>query len=178
MNKKEAIELSNKEGWTKADAARALESIDFKKNKDVDELTIRRATSTFAGWALIDRQKSQATQKRFVTIKTKKIAELDLQIEEFKQKLKENHSNSNGNSNHKPEIEKELTNLIEQNRELIAKQEKLIKANHALQKDNKNLKNIVDAIKLRFTIETKHLLKLENSELKQGLIKLLHTTLG
>ena len=174
MNKKEAIELLNKEGWTKADAARALESIDFKKNKDVDELTIRRATSKFAGWALIDRQKSQATQKRFVTIKTKKIAELDLQIEEFKQKLKEN----NGNSNHKPEIEKELTNLIEQNRELIAKQEKSIKANHALQKDNKNLKNIVDAIKLRFTIETKHLLKLENSELKQGLIKLLHTTLG
>ena len=49
MNKQEAIELLNHEGWTKADAQRALESINFKINPDVDELTIRRAASQFAG---------------------------------------------------------------------------------------------------------------------------------
>ena len=77
MNKQEAIKLLNSEGWTKADAQRALNSLNFKLQTNIDELTVRRAASQFAGLVLIERQKAQAVQKRFVTIKTKQIAELN-----------------------------------------------------------------------------------------------------
>ena len=73
MNKKEAIALLNDEGWTKADAKRALELLDFKLNPDVDELTIRRATSQFGGVQLYERQRLQAAQKGMVTKKNKEI---------------------------------------------------------------------------------------------------------
>jgi hypothetical protein len=74
MNKTEAINLLNQEGWTKADAQRALETINFAINPD--ELTIRKAASLFAGKELINRQRLQAAQKAQVTKKNKEIAEL------------------------------------------------------------------------------------------------------
>ncbi|MEH2143030.1 hypothetical protein [Nostoc sp.] len=46
MNKSQSIKLLESEGWTKADAMRALEVIDFSGN--ADEITIRRAVSAFA----------------------------------------------------------------------------------------------------------------------------------
>ncbi|WP_100899602.1 hypothetical protein [Nostoc flagelliforme] len=55
MNKSQSIKLLESEGWTKADAMRALEVIDFSTNPD--EITIRRAISPFAGSELIKRQR-------------------------------------------------------------------------------------------------------------------------
>ena len=69
MNKSQAIKLLESEAWTKADAMRALEIIDFSTNPD--EITIRRAISRFAGSELIKRQRLQAAQKGLVTKKTK-----------------------------------------------------------------------------------------------------------
>ena len=63
MNKQQAIELLNHEGWTKADAKRALELLDFRLNPNIDELTIRRAASKFAGVELLNRQYLQRAQK-------------------------------------------------------------------------------------------------------------------
>ena len=71
MNKSEATQLLVREGWTKADALRALERVDFNQNPD--ELTIRRAISLFAGPELINRQRLQAAQKGMVTKRTKEI---------------------------------------------------------------------------------------------------------
>ncbi len=166
MKKNEAIKLLNSEGWTKADATRAIASINFDTNPD--EITIRRTASQFAGNELFNRQRLQASQKGLVTKKTNEIQKYINQIEELKleiKKLKSDISISN------PDLAKRLKELSDKNIELT-------KVNQQLQKDNKDLKNIVDAIRLKLTIETKHLLKLENSEIKKGLVKLLKSTLG
>jgi hypothetical protein len=83
VNKKEAIALLNDEGWTKADAKRALELLDFKLNLELDELTIRQAASKFAGVQLDERQRLQAAQKGMVTKKNKEIQQYVTQIKEL-----------------------------------------------------------------------------------------------
>ena len=50
MNKLQAIDLLVSEKWTKVDANRALEGINFADNPD--ELIIRRAISLFSGHVL------------------------------------------------------------------------------------------------------------------------------
>lgn len=90
MNKSQAIKLLKNEGWTEADAKRALEVIDFNANPD--ELTIRRTISSFAGSELIKRQRLQAAQKGMVTKKTKEIEQKDeeyvTKINQYEESLK------------------------------------------------------------------------------------------
>ncbi|WP_413162028.1 hypothetical protein ACL6C3_24635 [Capilliphycus salinus ALCB114379] len=71
MNKSEAINLLTKQGWTKADAKRALEEIDFSENPNQE--TILQKTASFSGYELNKRQRSQAAQKGLVTKKNNEI---------------------------------------------------------------------------------------------------------
>lgn len=159
MNKKEAIELLNNEGWTKADAKRALELLNFKLNPDIDELTILRAASQFAGTQLYERQRLQAAQKGMVTKKNKEIQKYIVQIEELA---------ANGGSDSQEQIAK-LKHKITQ----------LIKVNDELKKDNKAMKDIVDEIRFKLTVEIKNLLTLRDiRKMKTKLIRLLNSTLG
>lgn len=57
MKRTEAINLFVEDGWTKADAERALEGLDF--SKDPDELTVYKYSSLFSGKELIARQRSR-----------------------------------------------------------------------------------------------------------------------
>ena len=82
MNKSQAIKLLENEAWTKADAMRALELIDFSANPD--EITVRRGISPFAGSELIKRQRLQAAQKGLVT---KKNREIELKEQEYAAKI-------------------------------------------------------------------------------------------
>lgn len=166
MNKKEAIKLLNHEGWTKADAQRALESINFQTVTDIDELMIRRAASQFAGAELLNRQRLQAAQKGMVTKRNREIQSYIVQIEELTLKI------GSSNSGDSAELEKEVA-------ELKGKISKLVQANDVLQKDNRNLKNIVDEIRFKLTVEIKDMLNLKNIvEIRKSLIKLLKSTLG
>ncbi len=166
MNKKEAIELLNHEGWTKADAQRALESINFKTDTDIDELIVRCAVSQFAGAELSNRQRLQAAQKGIVTKRNKEIQSYIVQIEELTRKI--------GSSNGKNSAE-----LERQVKELKGKISNLVEANDVLKKDNRNLKNIVDEIRFKLTVEIKSLLNLKNIlEIRKRLIELLKTILG
>jgi chromosome segregation ATPase len=54
----------------------------------------------------------------------------------------------------------------------------LTDANDQLKKDNKDLKNMIDAIRLKFTKEIKQLLSYEDSEIRKALVKLFKSTLG
>ena len=47
-----------------------------------------------------------------------------------------------------------------------------------LKKDNKELKNVVDQIRLRLAHDTKMLLQYEDSEIRKALIRLFRWTLG
>ena len=165
MKKSDAIALLNKEGWTKADAQRVLKSLDFKRDNSINEITILRAASKFAGSELLERQRLQAAQKAQVTRKTNQIAKYIQQIKELENKK------SNSPEVFNPDFQQQIKKLSDQNKELL-------KANRELQKDNKDLKNVTDAIKLRLTQETKHLLRLENSQIKKGLLRLLNSVLG
>lgn len=141
MKKSDATKLLVSEGWTKADAIRALSDIDFQT--DPDELTIRRGISQFAGQELINRQRLQAAQKGIVTKRSK---ELSLTVDENKElQNKTNFLNSKNN---------ELTQV-----------------NEELQKDNKALKNIVDQIRLKLALDMKQLVRFEDSEIRKELIK-------
>ncbi|MGL5803852.1 MAG: hypothetical protein ACRC2R_26695 [Xenococcaceae cyanobacterium] len=167
MNKFEAIKLLVSEGWTKADAIRALGLVNFKINPD--ELTIRKAISQFAGSELYKRQRLQAAQKAIVTKK-------DREIEQYK-KSQPKIENT--------QYEAKIKSLASENqlleteiKKLTSKNNELIKVNDLLKKDNKALKNIIDAIKLKLAIDTKRLLQYEDSEIRKALVKLFQSTLG
>ncbi len=164
MNKSEAITLLTREKWTKADAERALVEIDFSTNPD--ELTVRRAISSFAGSELLNRQRLQAAQKGLVTKKIKEIKALQQDITQLKQERKKPYSTLDKDS-----LEVKVKALTAKNKELSA-------VNQELKKDNKNLKNIVDRIKLKLAIDTKKLLRSEDRELRKEIIKLFKWTLG
>ncbi|MBH8555863.1 hypothetical protein I8751_26665 [Nostocaceae cyanobacterium CENA357] len=170
MNKLQIIKLLEGEGWTKADAMRALEAIDF--SCDPDEITIRRTISSFAGSELIKRQRLQAAQKSLVTKKTKEIELKEQELNKFQKQEKEKY-------------EVEIQKLFERNKILEAQfqninfqNSELIQANDQLKKDNKSLKNIIDAIKLKLALDTKRLLQYEDSEIRKALINMFKSTLG
>ncbi|MEQ9669030.1 hypothetical protein [Coleofasciculus sp. G2-EDA-02] len=56
--------------------------------------------------------------------------------------------------------------------------EELVDANEKLKKDNRDLTNIVDQIRLRLARDTKMLLEYEDSEIRKALIRLFRWTLG
>ena len=178
MNRSKAIQLLRSEGWTKADADRALVSVDFKVNPDPDEIIIRQATSKFAGTELIKRQRLQASQKKLVTQKSNLIEEYIAQIEQYKQNENILKANLFDMENQIIRLTKNLEEVIKENKELLQNNKELTKANDLLKKDNKALKNIVDMIKFKLTVEVKHLLRYEDSEIRKSLIKLLQSTLG
>ncbi len=170
MNRLEAIKLLESEGWTKADAIRALEVINLNTNPD--ELTIRRAISPFAGSELNKRQRLQAAQKAMVTKKAKEIERKD---EEYAAKINQCEKDQ------KQEREKHeagIQSLSSKNDTLEAKVKTLTSINDQLKKDNKDLKNIVDAIKLKLAMDMKKLLQYEDSQIRKAAIKLFKSTLG
>ncbi len=77
LNKTQAIEYAAQTGWTKADAKRAFEGLQFP----TDEIAILNTMVRFAGPELLDRQRKQAAQKAQVTIKTKMVDDLSKQFE-------------------------------------------------------------------------------------------------
>ena len=177
MKKPQAIKLLEGEGWTKADAIRAVEVIDFNTNPD--ELTIRRAISSFSGSELYKRQRLQAAQKALVTKKTKEIERKD---KEYAAKT------AQWEKEQKPESERgaaEFQVLASKNqtlevkvKTLLSQNNELIDVNNQLKKDNKALKNLVDQIKLQLAKDTKKLLQYEDSEIRKALVKLFKWTLG
>ena len=146
MNRSETIKLLESEDWTKADAIRALEGLDFSQNPD--ELTIRRAISLFAGAELYKRQRLQAAQKGMVTKKVKTIEEKD----------------------------KENSHLQSEVKVLASERVELVEVNDQLKKDNKVLKNLVDQIRLKLAIDVKTLLRYEDSEIRRALMKWFKST--
>ncbi|MGG6298079.1 hypothetical protein ACQ4M4_27110 [Leptolyngbya sp. AN02str] len=148
MRRSEAIKLLEHDNWTKADAARALEQINF--DDDPDELAILRAASLFAGSELYKRQRLQAAQKGMVTKKTKEI-EVKTQ---------------------------ETTELSSKVQVLATEKDELSEANDQLKKDNKALKNLIDAIRLQISLDVKRLLNYEDSEIRRALMKWFKSTQG
>lgn len=82
-------------------------------------------------------------------------------------------------------LEQEVNRLASQNDTLASKvqtltteNDELVEANIQLKKDNKDLKNIVDQIRLRLARDTKMLLQYEDSEIRRAMIRLFRWTLG
>lgn len=148
MKKAEAISLFVNEGWTKADAERALEGLDFKL--DPDELTVYKHSSLFAGKELNHRQRLQAAQKATVT---KKIKEINVKVSENK------------------DLQEKTTILNNQNNKLSQTNEKLVQVKDELMRDNRSLQNIIAKIRLTIPLEVDKLMQLEDSEIRKALSK-------
>jgi hypothetical protein len=180
MDKAEIIKILQSEDWTKADALRAVDSIDFSTNPD--ELTIRRnISSRFAGRELIKRQREQGAQKGLVTQKTNQlellkqqyqadIKQRDLQLARFKQQVTGLNSPDQSNIHNQQ--------LLSRIKELEVDNQSLTKVNAELKKDNKSLKNIVDSIRLQIAKDMKGILKYQDSDLRQAILKLFKSTQG
>ncbi|MBD2358899.1 hypothetical protein H6G41_30605 [Tolypothrix sp. FACHB-123] len=177
MNKSQAIKLLESEGWTQADAKRALELINFNTNPD--EITIRRAISSFAGSELNNRQRLQAAQKGLVTKKNKEIErthqEYSTKVDQLnkyqKQEREKYEAEIQRLSDRNQSLELQFQTITSQNNELI-------QINDSLKKDNKALKNLIDAIKLKLAIDVKRILQYEDSEIRKALIHIFKSTLG
>ncbi len=148
MKKIEAISLFVDMGWTKVDTERALKGLDF--SQDPDEIAVYQCISLFAGKELINRQNLQAAQKGMVTKKKK---EVDLRIIENK------------------DLQNQTKILDLQNSNLFKVNEQLTVVKDQLEKDNRGLKNLVDAIRLKITIDGGKLLQYEDSEIRKALSK-------
>lgn len=72
----------------------------------------------------------------------------------------------------------EVKSLSDEKNSLISKVDTLTEVNTELKKDNKNLKNLVDQIRLRLASDTKALLEYEDSEIRKAVIRLFRWTLG
>ena len=68
-------------------------------------------------------------------------------------------------------LETQVTNL-----NLFA--DKLTDVNDELKKENKTLKNLIDAIRLQLARDVKNLLRYEDSEIRKALVKVFKSTLG
>jgi hypothetical protein len=197
MDKAEIIKILQSEDWTRADAIRAIESIDFSTNPD--ELTIRRdISSRFAGRELIKRQREQGAQKRLVTIKTNQfellkreyqadIKQRDLQLARSKQQV--TGADSPEQAQQIELMQQQYRVVIDQyenqNQQLLARvkelevdRRSLTKVNAELKKDNKSLKNIVDSIRLQLAKDMTGVLKNKDSDLRQAIAKLFKSTQG
>jgi len=82
-------------------------------------------------------------------------------------------------------LEAEVQSLSSKNQSLASKvqtlttqKDDLSVANTQLKKENKDLKNIVDQIRLRLARDTKALLQYEDSEIRKAVIRLFKWTLG
>jgi len=173
VNKKESIELLNSKGWTKADAKRALESLDFKLNSDVEKLTILRAASQFAGAELLNRQYLQRGQKIQVTKKNNEIQRYITQIKELL---------ANGAGQNKEqidELESKIRELVTDNSQLSESNQELEQANDTLKKDNKAMASIVSEIKFKLASQIKDILTLKDiRQIKTRLAKLINYISG
>lgn len=83
------------------------------------------------------------------------------------------------------QLELEIENLSVRNNSLETKvqklaveKEELVEVNDELKKENKALKNIIDEIRLKLTINLKKMLQLEDSEIRKALAKLFKSTQG
>ena len=68
--------------------------------------------------------------------------------------------------------------ILAQVKELEVDNRSLIKVNAELKKDNKSLKNIVDSIRLQIAKDMKGILKNQDSDLRQAILKLFKSTQG
>jgi hypothetical protein len=180
MDKTEIIKILQSEEWTKADALRAVESIDFSTNPD--ELTIRRnISSRFAGRELIKRQREQGAQKRLVTIKTNQFESLKHEyqayIKQGKPPLERSKQQVTG-ADSPEQYDIHNQQLLARLKELEVDNRSLAKVNAELKKDNKSLKNIVDSIRLQIAKDMKGILKHQDIDLRQAILKLFKSTQG
>lgn len=76
------------------------------------------------------------------------------------------------------ELEAQIQQLSSKVQNLTTHNDELLDANAKLQKDNKDLKTIVDQIRLRLARDTQMLLEYEDSEIRKALIRLFRWTLG
>lgn len=68
-------------------------------------------------------------------------------------------------------LEKQMTSLAGDN-------QKLVEVNDDLKKDNRDMKNIVDAIRLRFSLEIEQIMEQDDAQLRQAILKMYQSVLG
>jgi chromosome segregation ATPase len=69
-------------------------------------------------------------------------------------------------------------NVLQAKAQRLEGQKELVVVNDDLKKDNKRLKNLVDAIRLKFSKEMRQVLNTEDSELRKAIAKLYKSMLG
>jgi len=133
--------------------------------------------------AVHGRARSQ-TEKKFAALKSEYL-QLENFIASIEQDKTDLESKKKFLEEEQKKLEAEIQDLSSKNQLLASQIQNLSTENNALtavntqlKQDNKDLKNIVDQIRLRLARDTKMLLQYEDSEIRKALIRLFRWTLG
>lgn len=164
----EFIEQANK---TLESKKQDLESQQNKLQADVQNLSSKNQSLNSQSQILITQNNQLAEANLKLQQKNedlKKIEQANLNLENRKRLLEAEQQ----------KLQAEVQGLLSEKTSLTSKVENLTEVNTELKKDNKNLKNLVDQIRLRLASDTKALLEYEDSEIRKAVIRLFRWTLG
>ena len=128
-------------------------------------------------------QRSRA-ERRFETLQSEydalevSIADLESTTNALNQRKLQLEADRNSLSREIEQIGTQNKALSEKVGKLNVLTDELSDANDQLKKENKALKNLVDAIRLRLAKDVKQLLNYDDSEIRKALIKVFKSTLG
>ncbi len=134
---------------------------------------------------LSSKNQSLNSQHQILTNQNNELSEANIKLQQKNEDLKKIEQANATLENRKSlleaeqqKLQAEVQGLLKEKTSLTSKVENLTEANTELKKDNKNLKNIVDQIRLRLASDTKTLLEYEDSEIRKAVIRLFRWTLG
>jgi predicted nucleic acid-binding Zn-ribbon protein len=107
-----------------------------------------------------------------------KLARMELQNRQGGVSPIPNPSEASSIDNQVPILTDRLKMLEREMNTLASDNKKLVEVNDELKKDNNEMKNIVDAIRLRFSLEVEQVLKSDNNGIRKAIIQMYKSVLG
>jgi predicted nucleic acid-binding Zn-ribbon protein len=127
----------------------------------------------------VEKGKVEFEQERVEVLKNElKLARMELQNRQGGINPIQDSSQESSIENGVPMLTERLKILEREMTVLTSDNKKLVEVNDDLKKDNNEMKNIVDAIRLRFSLEVEQVLKSDNSGIRRAITQMYKSVLG
>jgi regulator of replication initiation timing len=160
--------------------AKVVESF-IDKNKELttkNQQLGKRVVKAEKGVA-VEKGKVEFEQERVEVLKNElKLARMELQNRQGGVNPIQDSSQESSIENGVPMLTERLKMLEREMTVLTSDNKKLVEVNDDLKKDNNEMKNIVDAIRLRFSLEVEQVLKSDNSGIRRAITQMYKSVLG
>jgi hypothetical protein len=124
-------------------------------------------------------EKVEVEQEKATVLQNElKLARMELQNRQGGVSSIPNPSEESGIDNQVPVLTDRLKMLEREMNTLASDNKKLVEVNDDLKKDNNEMKNIVDAIRLRFSLEVEQVLESDNNGIRKAITQMYRSVLG